>query len=226
MHQPTLQIPPQLFLQSEPMWGWEHTVFFPKNGSSLIFLSHPTLCCCPAPQQLQPLCWLGNSECEPQVGRRQQDGSGWSCWCGEAAVPLSCSKRVQVSLAQGHGAEVNVWHRNHFSVFSGADWSSSCWMPTLRSTVVMPINGGIPASENSSLLYKNQIFWLKCLLLCFSSFCCLTPQVTAPIFHIPELFWLFSHQCNCRVVRAVFSTNPLLKNGKVRFIISSCWQAQ
>lgn len=187
-------------------------------------------CCCPPPQQLQLLHLGGKfSVWAPGGQEAAGHGSGWSCLCGWGSCSALLDQESSGQPCPGTWRAVtgvNVWHRNHFSVFRGADWSSSCWMPTLRCTAVMPIHGRIPASKISSLPYKKQIFWLKCLLLCFSSFCCLTPQLTAPIIHIPEFLWLFSHPCNRRVARAVFSTNSLLKNGKGRLIISSCWQAQ
>lgn len=180
-------------------------------------------CCSPPPQQLQLLGSGGKFRGWVPSGQEAAAVAQGGAVLGEAALP-PCS--ITRTLPRPMEGRARAQGGTGSTFFRGAPWSSSCWMPALRSTVAMPINGRIPVSKLSSLPYKKQRFWLKCLLRCFSSFCCLTPQVTAPIIHIPEFLWLFSHQCNCRVVTAVFSTNSLLKNGEVRLIISPCWQTQ
>lgn len=59
-------------------------------------------------------------------------------------------------------------------------------MPALKCVAVRQINGGIFSSKIPSLSYKRWIFWLKHLLIYFSSFWHITPQLTVPILHIPE----------------------------------------
>lgn len=56
------------------------------------------------PSSFSSSAWMGNSVCETQVGRRQQDvAQGGAVCVAEAAVPPCWIRRAQDILAQGHG---------------------------------------------------------------------------------------------------------------------------
>lgn len=105
MHQLTLQIFPWLFLQGKPMvelgahssvpkeWKFPD-ISVPSNHRAAVLL----------PSSCSSSTWVGNSVCEPQVGRRQQDMAQDGAVCvAEAAVPPCWIRTAQDSLAQGHG---------------------------------------------------------------------------------------------------------------------------
>lgn len=108
---------------ANPWWGWEHTVLFPKNGSSLLFLSHPTivlLSFSPA-ASAPPPGW--ETHCVSPMwagGSRTWLRMELFVWRGSCSTLLDQKSSGQPCPRTWRGVPVvNVWHRNHFSVFRG-----------------------------------------------------------------------------------------------------------
>lgn len=158
---------------------------------------------------------VGNPLCVPRESQKQQHTAllllGWSCSAGWGSSSTllgqeglgqpcwGCTMRINMFIPMSSTRKASSSHPPPLLPFPlsqqlscrvpsllHAALFSRTQMPALKCVAVRQINGGIFSSKIPSLSYKRWIFWLKHLLIYFSSFWHLTPQLTVPILHIPE----------------------------------------